>query len=629
MSAPTQQRHPNPPATAKAPRKAFQVLASPVLSRPPLLTRELTSFEKAFYLYQKRLNERLALPFTRYFYYKEGTPGDIEWKRKIKARKTAARDIGVYAAYGDEGWNDEVLVGDKTADRETTIEALVRDAEGKDIIDAETVGDADKGGLAVTGDARAGEGQRRELTKIDIERPVPRVTEADQKGDMKSLSRKLDRTLYLLVKNKEGRWRFPEDRIYGKENLHQAAERVLIQAFGINMNTWIVGTHPVGHHQMLYTSGGAPAPRLAKIAPNHLVSTSQNLPEHEQEEYGEKVFFMKGRMMSGQADLSKNEYKDQEFRWLAREEVEEVVTGGYWRSVRDAVKMLIILAVRFVNESGSFGRRYCPAPSVPTTSKPPRFNVTTTHHRPTNFEGNLNTTVGSDYIHSAYWERRPTMKFISSSQSKSKYPTPLLPHVSHLLTSSSANMTARQGASKKENLLLTIPPEIRNWIYELALIEPHSIKVANGMSSTHTSDECDPTSPTLAPPGLLTTCQQIRNEALPVYHGRNIFEIHIHGTCLDFTTKYADIAMLQTYQYLRKLCEKQRKMLGRLIVCTSIRPSTVNYAVALAIYNEWKVVGLKVRLKWHDELQDAACTSVDQHATDTKHYQITIEDIGV
>ncbi|KAK3635806.1 hypothetical protein LTR56_014512 [Elasticomyces elasticus] len=333
-SVPTQQRHPNPPVTAKAPRKVFQVLASPVLSRPPLLTRELTSFEKAFYLYQKRLNERLALPFTRYFYYKEGTPGDIEWKRKIKARKTAARDIGVYAAYGDEGWNDEVLVGDKTADRETTVEALVRDAEGKDIVDAETVGDADKGGLAVTGDARAGEGQRRELTKIDIERPVPRVTEADQKGDMKSLSRKLDRTLYLLVKNKEGRWRFPEDRIYGKENLHQAAERVLIQAFGINMNTWIVGTHPVGHHQMLYTSGGAPAPRLAKIAPNHLVSTSQNLPEHEQEEYGEKVFFMKGRMLSGQADLSKNEYKDQEFRWLAREEVEEVVTGGYWRSVR-------------------------------------------------------------------------------------------------------------------------------------------------------------------------------------------------------------------------------------------------------------------------------------------------------
>ncbi|KAK1821451.1 hypothetical protein LTR12_004175 [Friedmanniomyces endolithicus] len=124
-----QQRHTNPPVTtAKAPRKAYQLLASPVLSRPPLLTRDLTSFEKAYYLYQKRLNERLALPFTRYFYYKKGTPGDAEWKRKIKVRKTPARDIGVYAAYGDEGWNDEVLVGDRTAERESVVEALVRDA---------------------------------------------------------------------------------------------------------------------------------------------------------------------------------------------------------------------------------------------------------------------------------------------------------------------------------------------------------------------------------------------------------------------------------------------------------------------------------------------------------------------
>ncbi|TKA73022.1 hypothetical protein B0A55_07048 [Friedmanniomyces simplex] len=328
-------QHANPPVTAKAPRKAYQLLASPVLSRPPLLTRELTSFEKAFYLYQKRLNERLALPFTRYFYYKEGTPSDAEWKSKIRARKTAARDIGVYSAYGDEGWNDEVLVGDKTAERQSVIEALVRDAEGKNIVEDEPVGDADKEGMALTDDARAGGEQRRELTKAEVERPVARVTEADRTNDMRSLSRKMDRTLYLLVKNREGRWIFPQDRVYGKENLHQAAERILVQAFGINMNTWIVGNHPIGHHHMMYTFGGAPAPRVAKIAPNPVVSTSQNQPGFEQEEYGEKVFFMKGRMMTGQADLGKNVYGDSEFRWLAKEEVKQVVTGGYWKSVRN------------------------------------------------------------------------------------------------------------------------------------------------------------------------------------------------------------------------------------------------------------------------------------------------------
>lgn len=193
-----------------------------MLSRPPLLTRELTSFEKAFYLYQKRLNERLALPFTRYFYYKKGTPADVEWKRKQKARKSASRDIGVYSGYGDEAWNDEVLVGDQTAEPERMVEALIRDAEGKETVDAKPVGDVETGGQEVSGDEEAGEGVRKEVgQQVAIERPLPRITEADRTGDLRSLSRKLDRALYLLVKTKDGRWRFPEDRVYGRENLHQ------------------------------------------------------------------------------------------------------------------------------------------------------------------------------------------------------------------------------------------------------------------------------------------------------------------------------------------------------------------------------------------------------------------------
>lgn len=208
--------------TQPGPRKAYKVLASPVLSRPALLTRELTSFEKAFYLYQKRLNERLALPFTQYFYYSKKTPGIAEWKRKKPARKAAAKDIGVYTAYGDEAWNDELLVADKTSEPANQVEALIRDAEGKEIVEAKLVGDAE-GGEAVTGDAKQGEGQRKEVGEGTVPRPAPRMTDADKANDMKSLSRKLDRSLYLLVKSKDGRWRFPEDRVYGRENLHQVS----------------------------------------------------------------------------------------------------------------------------------------------------------------------------------------------------------------------------------------------------------------------------------------------------------------------------------------------------------------------------------------------------------------------
>jgi large subunit ribosomal protein L46 len=208
-----------PLVTATAREKAYSILVSPVISRPPLITRDLTDFEKAYYLYQKRLNERLALPFSRYFYAKKDTPADLEWKRKAKGRKSAARDIGQYSGYGDEAWNDEVLVGDKTAEPDSQREALLRDAEGRTIDDANLVGDKGADGEAVSGDARAGEGSRKDL-ELQVQRPAPRTTEADEKNDVKSLSRKLDTSLYLLLKNKEGRWRFPEGRLYSSETLN-------------------------------------------------------------------------------------------------------------------------------------------------------------------------------------------------------------------------------------------------------------------------------------------------------------------------------------------------------------------------------------------------------------------------
>lgn len=209
-----------PPVTAKGAQKAYRVLASPVVSRPPLITRDLTNFEQAYFLYQKRLNERLALPFSRYFYYKKGTPADVEWKRKAKNRRTAARDIGVYSGYGDEAWNDEVLMGDQTASTDAQREALLRDAEGREILAAEAVGDKEANKEQVSGDAKVGEGVRKDL-ELQVDRPAPRITEADQKNDTLSLNRKLDQTLYLLVQNKEGRWRFPEDRLFAREDLHQ------------------------------------------------------------------------------------------------------------------------------------------------------------------------------------------------------------------------------------------------------------------------------------------------------------------------------------------------------------------------------------------------------------------------
>lgn len=202
------------------------MLCSPVLSRPPQITRELTPFEKAFYLYQKRLNERLVLPFTRYFYYKKDTPQDLEWKRKVAARRgVAARDVGAYNAYADDGWNDEVPIGSRLGEPDDIVDKLIRDAEGKTVVmdEGAIVGDEESGGEAIAGDAQEGEEIKKPVADLTIERPAPRRTEADEKNDQQSLSRAMDRTLYLLVKGKDGEWRFPQDRVYGKENLHQVS----------------------------------------------------------------------------------------------------------------------------------------------------------------------------------------------------------------------------------------------------------------------------------------------------------------------------------------------------------------------------------------------------------------------
>ncbi|KAK8202124.1 hypothetical protein M8818_005650 [Zalaria obscura] len=275
---------------------AYQVRASVVLSRPPLLTRELHPFEKAFYLYQRRLNERLALPFTRYFYYKKGTPADVEWKRKIKQRLTPARDIGVYNAYGREGWNDEVLVGDQTAEPEVQVEALIRDLEHKG--------------------EEEGEKKETESNEMAVQRPLSRVTGADKSNDERSLDRQMERSLYLLVQNAAGKWRFPEDTLQGREGLHQAAERVIVQAGGINMNTWVVGNAPIGHYQWNFEKA------------------IENVEKSRQEQ-GEKVFFMKARIMAGQANLEKNTFGDKDFKWLSKEEIEKFVTRGYWSSIKN------------------------------------------------------------------------------------------------------------------------------------------------------------------------------------------------------------------------------------------------------------------------------------------------------
>ncbi|ESZ90195.1 hypothetical protein SBOR_9419 [Sclerotinia borealis F-4128] len=278
-----------PPVTPSPGTTTYKISAGIIISRPPLLTQTATPFEKAFYLYQKRLNERLVLPFTRYFYHKKDQPADIEWKARVKERNgVAGRDIGSYKAYGDDGWNDEVLIGgeeSKIGEWEDMAGKLVEDGMGEE-------------GERVKLESREGTGEE----------------------DRRSLARKMEETVYLVVKgkrmrtNREGEevevdvWEFPRGDMQGNEALHTAAERILQQTAGSNMNTWIVGRVPVGRLTI------KPSPKFEREA--------------------EKVFYMKGRIMAGQVDLKGNEYRAEDFMWLTRAEIEGVVTKRFWSQVK-------------------------------------------------------------------------------------------------------------------------------------------------------------------------------------------------------------------------------------------------------------------------------------------------------
>lgn len=102
----------------------------------------------------------------------------------------------MYNAYNKEGWNDEILVGATESEPEAMVEALVKDAQ----VESEEDGPA---------------------KKEKVEKPLPRITEPDKTGDVRSLNRALSRTLYLVVKGSKGVWGFPSGVLEGKESLQR------------------------------------------------------------------------------------------------------------------------------------------------------------------------------------------------------------------------------------------------------------------------------------------------------------------------------------------------------------------------------------------------------------------------
>jgi len=109
-----------------------------------------------------------------------------------------------------------------------------------------------------------------------------------------------------------------------------------VQAAGVNMNTWVVGNVPVGHYTFDFpTSIVQGDGDAAADAADADVSRPQRRQQRQRVEVGEKVFFLKARVLGGRADLARNALGLREFRWLARDEVRALVTPRYWAMTGD------------------------------------------------------------------------------------------------------------------------------------------------------------------------------------------------------------------------------------------------------------------------------------------------------
>lgn len=76
--------------------------------------------------------------------------------------------------------------------------------------------------------------------------PASRETDADKNNDLKSIHRKLQQTLILLLKNKNDSWEMPLAAIQDKETLRQSAERMLKEACGTDVNVKFISNAPAG-----------------------------------------------------------------------------------------------------------------------------------------------------------------------------------------------------------------------------------------------------------------------------------------------------------------------------------------------------------------------------------------------
>lgn len=133
-----------------------------------------------------------------------------------------------------------------------------------------------------------------------------RETLDDKKNNMKSLDRKLDDTLMLMLEenvNNKKVMLLPQSKWQEGETLRQTAERIVQEKIGTELKVHFYGNSPCGFYKYKY-------------------DPTQN------ETVGAKVFFYRAAYKSGEITGKKDN-----FEWVTEGEMKEKVRSSYYNSV--------------------------------------------------------------------------------------------------------------------------------------------------------------------------------------------------------------------------------------------------------------------------------------------------------
>ncbi|KAF9937346.1 54S ribosomal protein L17 mitochondrial [Modicella reniformis] len=273
-----------------------RIVAGAVVSRQPLILRDLTSFENEYFLYQKNLERGTAAPFAAEFYFKKGSVAERRWKQQEAQR--AANSLSSSRTTTTTTSSSSSPSSSSSSASSGTSNSSAGTLKGVDTADNEFTEEENHAAALEA--------------KIDFN---DRITDADRKNDVSSLERALQRTLYLIVKKSRDQhaWQFPQGGVRVCENLQEAAGRELQEECGKNMDLWYVGRAPIGHYNYSH-------PKDYQKGSSAIVT-------------GTKVFFMKAHIFAGQVQVDNMEIVD--FAWVTKQEMKDYVSPEYYEAVKD------------------------------------------------------------------------------------------------------------------------------------------------------------------------------------------------------------------------------------------------------------------------------------------------------